>query len=459
MKQRSASPSPAIAVPVPTIVVTWLAPFREFFTAPVWDRVLILVMGAVLAPGKRTVTAALRVMGLGNVSNFTGYHQVLNRARWNSRALARRLLQVIVAAVVPEGPVVIGIDDTIERRWGARIAARGIYRDPVRSSKEHFVKTSGLRWLGLMVLAPLPWARRVRALPFLTVLAPSERFHTERGLRHKTLVDCARQAILCVCRWLPGRSVVVVGDSSFAVLELMAAVRKHCTLVSRLRLDANLFAPPAERQPGKRGRPRIKGARLTKLKDRLADAATVWRAVTVAWYGDSTRTLHIASDTAIWYRSGSPPVPIRWVLVQDPNGEMDTQAFFCTDPQADPEQILSQFVRRWQMEVTFQEVRAHLGVETQRQWSDLAILRTTPALLGLYSLVCLWATPLFETGIKPRGAAWYDKSQLTFSDAIAALRYTLWTQDNFSTSTQSQTVSKLTQPIIERMAEALCFAA
>jgi hypothetical protein len=456
----SAAPSAAITDLVPTLLLTWMAPLRGFFTAPVWDHVLVLVAGAVLAPGKRTVTAALRIMGLQAISNFTVYHQVLNRARWSSRAIARHLLILILDALVPDGPVVIGLDDTIERRWGHKIAARGIYRDPVRSSKEHFVKTSGLRWLSLMVLAPVPWAGRVWALPFLTVLAPSERYHADRGRRHKTLTDWARQAILCVCRWLPDRSVIMVGDSSFAAVELIAAVRSVCTVISRLRLDANLFAPPPERQPGHRGRPAIKGPRLPKLGMRLTDPRTVWSTVTVTgWYGEDSQTLQITSDVAVWYRSGLPPVPIRWVLVRDPSGERQPQAFFSTDTTADPTQILAWFVRRWQVEVTFEECRAHLGVETQRQWSDRAILRTTPALFGLYSLVTLWATTVFDADPQPRDAAWYDKTRLTFSDAIATVRYRLWLPENFLTSTQDATTHKIPATLVNRLVDALCYAA
>ena len=172
--KRSGAAAPILPL-VPPILATWLSVFRPCFTAPVWNHVLVLVAGAVLAPGKRTVTQALRVMGLGDDRGFGRYHEVLNRARWDARVLARRLLLHILDRLLPEGPVIIGIDDTIERRWGAKIKARGIYRDPVRSTKGQFVKTSGLRWLSLMVIVPIPWAARHWALPFLTILAPFAR--------------------------------------------------------------------------------------------------------------------------------------------------------------------------------------------------------------------------------------------------------------------------------------------
>ena len=306
---------------LPPIVIALMAPFRSFFTAPVWEHVLVLVTGMVLAPGKRTVSAALRVMGLGATRDFALYHYVLSRARWNSRAIARTLLTMILDRFLPSGPVVIGIDDTIERRWGRKIAARGIYRDPVRSSHGHFVKTSGLRWLSLMAIVPIPWTRRRWALPFLTILAPSKRYHVARNHRHKKLTDWARQAILQVRRWLPDRKIVIVADSSFAALDLIAAVRRHVCLVTRLRLDANLFAPAPKRRPGQRGRTAKKGRPLLKLSKLLENKTTRWTKLSMPhWYGDERCILEIMTGTAIWYHSGLPPAPIRWVLVRDPTG-------------------------------------------------------------------------------------------------------------------------------------------
>jgi hypothetical protein len=190
------SPDNGAPNPTPPVLAGWLSPFRGCFSAPVWSRVLVLVTGAVLAPGKRTVSQVLRVMGLAATSGFSRYHEVLNRARWDGRAVARTLLVQVLGTFLPAGEVVLGVDDTIERRWGIRIKARGLYRDPVRSSRGRFVHASGLRWLSLMVMVPIPWAGRRWALPFLTVLAPSERWSSERGRRHKTVVDWARRAVL-----------------------------------------------------------------------------------------------------------------------------------------------------------------------------------------------------------------------------------------------------------------------
>jgi hypothetical protein len=312
---------------VPNSLVTILQPFRDGFTAPTWEHVLVLVMGAILVPGRRTVASALRVMGLGQARHFTNYHRVLNRNAWSAHALSRRLLIRLVDAFISDGePVVMGLDDSIERRWGARIKKRGIYRDPVRSSKGHFVKASGLRWLSFALLPEIRWAGRCWALPFLAILAPSQRYwETHRASKRpfKTLTDWARQGLLQTAHWLPHRRIVAVADTSFAVIELLAAVRHRVTMITRLRLDAALCDPPPPRPSGQRGRPRLVGARQPTLQQRLDNPRTRWRRLRVSgWYGRGEKTLEVVSGTALWAKPGHR-VPIRYVLVRDPTGERD----------------------------------------------------------------------------------------------------------------------------------------
>lgn len=240
--------------------------FEPLFSKPVFRHAKVLVAGAILAPGRRTVASALRIRGLSQIITFQNYHRVLNRARWSAERAAGMLLSLLVDRFDEGGPLVFGIGDTIKRRRGAQIKAKCIYRDPVRSSHGHFVKASGLRWLSRMYLAPISWAERVWALPFLTVLCPSERYHEVRGGQHKKLTDWARQMLLWLRRALPDRSLVVVCDSSFAVLELLESVRQHVTVVTRLRLDAALFEPAPPRPPGKPGRPRKRLSRTCGAK-------------------------------------------------------------------------------------------------------------------------------------------------------------------------------------------------
>jgi len=442
---------------------TLFAQIRPIFSKRVWKLAVVLVVGAILAPGKRTVTAILRIMGLSAERRFQNYHRVLNRAVWSNLVLSLLLLHMLLNAFLSFGPVVIGIDETIERRRGEKIKARGIYRDPVRSSKSHFVKASGLRWISMMLLVNVPWAKRIWGLPFFTALAPSERYYESSPRKHKKLTDWARQMSMQVRRWLPKRKIILVADSSYAALELLhslVSLPKPVYMVTQLRLDAALFEPAPQPKSRPIGRPRKKGKRLPKLNQVLINERTVWKTVQVEnWYGQGPTQVEITSDTAVWYHNGMPAVPIRWVLIRDPKGRFETKALLCTDPSADPLQILQWFVRRWQVEVTFQEVRTHLGVETQRQWSDKAIARTTPVLMGLFSWVTLLANQSQVDGRLPvRQAAWYAKTTPTFSDAIALVRRRIWIHWGFCMSRTRTDMQKSRPDLLNRLFEAVCYS-
>lgn len=446
---------------LPPDILTIISVFAPLVSERVWQRAQVLLIGALLVPGRRTVASILRVMGLGGDRRFKNYHRVLSRARWSALAGSRLLLLALIERFVPEGPVVVGLDDTIERRWGKRIGARGIYRDPVRSSRGHFVKVSGLRWLCVMLLTPIPWAARVWALPFLTLSSPSERYYAARGRAHQPLRVRARQVLRLLHRWLPERAIIAVADSSFAVLELLAALPRGVTLITRLRLDAALYAPAPERLPGQRGRPRKKGPRLPAPATVAVDPSTEWQALTVPlWYGRRNHRIEFATGSALWYRSGKPPVTIRWVLIRDPQRGGDPQALLSSDPHLAPEAIIGHFIRRWQVEVTFAESRRHLGVETQRQWSDRAIARTTPVLFALFSIVTLIADRLQSRQPLPlRHSAWYTKPQPTFADALAAVRRAIWLTPGFCTSPSEPETVEIPKALLERWSEAIRYAA
>jgi hypothetical protein len=366
-------------------------------------------------------------MGLSWERRFTNYHRVLNRAQWSALQASKILLGVLILWLVPPGAaIVLGADDTVERRSGRKIKAKGCYRDAVRSSKKHVVRCFGLKWVALMLLVPVPWAKRVWGLPFLTALCwPAKSPHQRR---HKTSVDWVRQMMKQVRRWLPERLLVLVVDGGFAAVALaLACGESQVTMVARLRLDAALYHPPTPQPPGKRGRKPTKGARQRSLKVWAARSDTPWEQLESEWYGGERKVLWVFSRTALWYTPGWAPVAIRFVLVRDPEGKLQDAAFFCTDQQATPQQILQWVVMRWSVEVTFEEARAHLGVETQRQWSDRAIARTTPVLLGLFALVTLLALRLSAGGYIPvEATAWYHKTEATFVDCLALVRQHLW---------------------------------
>jgi hypothetical protein len=461
---------------LPAELLNLIVVFQPLFTKPTWEHAQTLLLGALLSRGKRTVSACLRVVGLSEEKHFQNYHRALNRAKWDSLQASKILFGLIVLLLPAGGPVVIGADDTIERRRGRKIKGVGCYRDPVASSHKNLVKCFGLKWLSLMLCVRLPFANRVWALPFLTVLCRAEqegqkqkiwRTHRRRNSgrkkqgrakaeakrravafkalpkstprQHKTSVDILMILVKLLHRWLPERLIVLTADGGYAAvkLALLCAGTANLELVTRLRWNAALYHPPAPQPAGKSGPKPLKGARQRSLKVWAARGDTPWEEGEVAWYGGGRKTMKFFSRTALWQTEGEAPVAIRYVITRDPEGKLRDEVFATTKLDATPEQIIEWFVMRWPVEVTFEEARAHLGMETQRQWSNLAIARTTPCLLGLFSLVVLLTLRLHPDGRVPvLTAAWYEKAEATFSDCLFLARKHLWRSFEYDQSTQ-----------------------
>jgi hypothetical protein len=448
--------------------------FAPAFTKPTFSNACLLLYGTLLAVGARTVTAALRAVGLAHHPHFTTYHRVLNRARWSPLVLSRLLLGLLVTTLLPaDAPLVLVVDETLERRRGAKIPYKGYFRDAARSSKQHPVKSEGIRWLSVALLVEVPWSeKRQWALPFLTVPALAPATSQKLGKPHRTVIDKTQLLVRLVRRWQPEREMVLVGDGNYAAVrlgytcrELSSEGRPNSTrLVSRLRLDARLYSPPGPQPEGKRGPKPKKGRREPSLQARLEDPNSEWHTVSVPWYGGKEKTLELMTGTALWYRTGETPLPIRWVLLRCP--EHHHQAFppmalFCTNPESNAQQIVGWLVGRWSIEVTFEEARAHLGMQTQRQWSKRALQRSTPCLLGLFSVVVVLAKALHPKELAVRRAAWYAKEEASFIDALAAVRRNLlWSgEGNYEESSGRPEVVLIPRPLWDSVYETLCYAA
>jgi hypothetical protein len=446
---------------LPTEIITILAAFSSEFTRPTWKNIQLLLTGAILCRGARRITSILRVMGLQEESNFSKYHRVLSRAQWNGLALSKILLGLLIEILPKSWPILIAIDETLERRKGKKIKAKGVYRDAVRSSQSKVISCFGLKWECMMLIVPLPWCRRPWALPFLTVLSPSKKANEKAGRRHKTSIDWTKQMVILTSRWLK-RPWILLGDGAYACMDLAkTCIKQQVTLISRLRLDAQLFEFPETVPEGQRGRKPIKGKRIN-LKTLLADSMQDWQTHTVNWYGGESKIIECLSFVCLWYHAGESPVPLRIVLVKTPDGKNSAETFFSTDINDEPEQIINRFVFRWNIEVTFEETRAHLGVETQRQWSDKAIQRATPLLMGLYSLLTLAAITMHEAKklIIHEKTSWYDKNgELTFSDIIAVIRRSIWSKKYFSKSVNNSDSLKFTNKDINTLIYQLSMAA
>ncbi len=450
------SPSPEI--------IRLLSTFAVAFSVPTFANVIVLVCGTILAPGRRTVGAALRVMGLSDEGNFSKYHRVLNRAQWSTWLLSKRLLALLITTfLTPTEPLILVIDDTLERRKGRKLKLKGWFRDPLSKTDS---KVSAIRWVCLAVVVPVPWSRRHWALPFMTVPAPSQKVCKKLGKRHKTPVALASVLIAQLRRWHPKREIVLLADGGFAAVTLVHDCQKlGVTLISRLRVDASLYRFPEPRPAGKRGPKPKKGERESSPKQRLDDPATVWAELEVLWYRGEKKRLEVATGTSLWHRTGSTPVALRWVLVRCPKGSFPPSAYFASVDMS-PAALLSSYVLRWNLEVAFEEVRAQLGFETQRGWADKTIERSTPCLFGIFSLVVLLAQRLHPVELPIQRSVWYDKEEASFSDALAAVRMHLWTQaqrmpfgyQKYQDSTPDPHMRLIPQPIWNTLLQTVCYS-
>ena len=425
-------PSKDVMLSLSPFILSFIVPFATLFSRPVWKNALTLFIGALLCKGKRTVCSVLRVMGLSDETAFAKYHHVLSRVNWSTLRASQILLNLIVSTTGINFPLIFYIDETLERRKGPKIKAKGYYRDAVRSSKKVVVKSSGLKWLTLAAAWRFPFSKRYFALPFMTVLEPSAKSDKAAKRRHKTTLQWTIQMLIQVVRWLKNIPIILVGDGGFACAELAwKCLKLNITLITRLKMNACLYDLPPVEEPKKRGRKKTKGARLYSFKEMVGMSDLGWKEITVEGYGQKLKRLKYISNVSLWGADGFLPVPIKWVLVIDPEGELDPVPLMSTDLIMPPGEIINHYFKRWNIEVTFEEVREHLGVETQRQWSDKAIARTTPILLGLYTIVCLICNRLHEEGspIEVAQTAWYEKKDATFSDLLKTVRKMLW-RDN-----------------------------
>ena len=411
-------------------ILTVLQPFSVLFSHPVWENAITLLLGTILCRGGRTVCAALRIMGLKWDTSFAKYHHVLNRVKWSPLQGSRILLKMFLS-LTRSGPLVMFIDETLERRRGPKIKAKGYYRDAVRSSKSTIVKASGLKWLVLSIRWKFSFSLRYFALPFMSVLQPSSRADQNANRRHKTTIEWTIQMLKQVVRWVGSGPLTLVGDGGFASGALAwACLKLGVSLVSRLKVNARLYDFVSSEDQKKRGRKRTKGNKLLNFKEMLKIPDLNWEEAVISCYGNKNKRFRYISNTSLWGVDGFQPVPIRWVLIIDPEYEFDPIPLMCTDVMMSAKRIIELYIQRWNLEVTFREVREHLGVETQRQWSDKAIARTTPILLGLYTIICLIANRIQESEeIRVEKTAWYEKTDATFSNLLKIARRKIW-EDN-----------------------------
>jgi hypothetical protein len=442
---------------LPTPAAAVLLPLAPAFSAPTFERFVLLALAAILTPGRRTVANLVRTLGCLAPGHRTSYQRVLSVARWSGLRLAWALCRLVLRLLPADRPVALVGDDTVDGHKGKRVWGKARHRDPVRSTHSYTTWRYGHRWVVLAVLVPFPFAKRPWALPVLAALYRSEQDGRSERRPHRTPAQLRCRLAAALLHWFPDRRFVLVGDSGYGTHEVARfchARRGRLTLVSKLHPDANLYEPPPP-YAGK-GRPRVKGAALPKPRQAAAGARL--RRAVVRWYGGGTRRVSRTSGAGHWYKSGRGLVPVRWVFVRDRQGRHRDEYLDTTDPALSAEAVVGYYAWRWNVETTFQEARAQLGLETTRGWCRSTVLRAAPCLLGLYSLVALLFAAL-PRARRAGGVRWPGKAVVTFSDALAAVRRWLWAEGVFPQAGGAAAVEKLPPSLREIILSALAPAA
>lgn len=423
-------------------------------TRPTFLRLVVLALATLLTVGQRTVCNLLRTLGALAPGHPSSYHRVFCRRRWSCWRLAQRLAHWVFDHLVPEGRVLLAGDDTVDGHKGAKVFGKGCHRDPVRSTHSFTVFRWGHKWVVLAVLVRFPFTRRLWALPVLVALYRTEKDNAQAGRRHKTPARLLRQLCCVLLRWFRPRRFVLAGDGNYGSHELARFAsrrRGRLTLVSKFYPDARLYEPPPPYSG--HGRPRVKGAKLPTPEQ--AVAAAVRTLLHVAWYGGGRRDVAIVSGAGQWYQSGQGLVKVRWVFVHDVTGSHRDEYFFTTEPAMRAQEVIETYVGRWNEETTFQEMRSYLGLETTRGWKDKTVLRMAPCLFGLYTVVAALYSQLPERYSQVRVVDWPGKQDVTFSDAITAVRRWLWQQWVFAIPGHREAFEKLSRPFRAVLLQAL----
>ena len=452
--------------PSPEIILLMQA-FAPAMSESSFKNALVLIYGSILAPRKRTVTSALRAAGVTD-PNFDKFHRVLSRNKWSAQELSMLLLGTLIHYFIPKGgTITLVADETLERRQGKRIKIKGWYKDPIRSNGGKVVTSQGIRWLSIMLLVKTKWSAREWALPFFTVPTLSEKVCKKVDKTHRTSSWWVVYALEKISKRFPEHKITLIGDGGFAVVGLVAECQRlKVNLISRFRLDGGLYDFPSESPSNKRGPKPKKGVKQLKLEDRLNHPSTHWTQAIVSWYAGTEKELLYATGVSLWHTPGQNPVPIRWVLVKYQEEDARTglkkwkaSAFFCSDTSSSitVSCIIGGYASRWNIEVTFEEVRAQLGFETQRQWSARSIERTTPCLFGLFSVVVLIAHVLHPEKLPIETSQWYEKEEATFSDALGAVRSHLWGNMNYMKSSKQDDMWLIPCEIWNQMVKQVCY--
>lgn len=421
-------------------IINILTKFAPVFSQPTFENFLFLSTGAILTQGSRTVTNILRTLG-ERPKHFTTYHNFFKRCECPLLELSRILCSLIFSLV----PAVIelAVDETITRHSGPKVFGSCCHRDPLLSTHNRAQYSFGHKWVVLAVRFHWTWLTRPWALPCLMMLWVSEKQCPKYRVKHRTPIELTVIMLRVLHKWFPDRKFIIVGDGGFSSIELTQFIARNpwVQLVSRLRKDAQLFDPAIVQL--KRGRKRDKGKRLLSPEKLANKKNAPWIKTTVTWYGGVSKKVLYMYSQALLYQPGKGTVKIAWVLIRDLKGKLRDESFYTTDLAMTAQEIIRHFVERWTIEVTFEESKRFLAVESTRNRKKESVLRSFPLLMGLFSLISLW---YFDRSKRPEvstAQSWYHKEQPTFADAIGAMRKDIWDLNLFSMFTKNHDIKKI----------------
>jgi uncharacterized protein YerC len=449
-QQRARKQIRQLEARAPAAVRRFAGAFAEVFTKPTYYRFVVLILAALLTIGNHTVLNLLRTLGTLIPGDASSYHRVFSKRRWSQWRLAYCLAGWIVRHFVPTGSIAVAGDDTVDGHRGKKVFGKGRHRDAVRSSHSYTVFRYGHKWVVLAILVHFPFATRPWALPVLVALYRSPSKDKKQNRRHKTPAQLMRQMLKVLLRWFPDRHFLFAGDGGFGTHELARTAAKRprrLTLISRFYPDANLYKPaPVVRGKKPKGRPRVRGAKMPAPAQVVAQTKERQK-LNVAWYGGGRRDIEVVSGTAHWFKCGEGLVPVLWVYVHDCTGTHRDEYFFTTDVSLSAQGVIEAFTRRWNIETMFQEMRAYLGLETTRGRCAKTVLRVAPCLFALYSVVAILYTQLPARYARAGVLHWPGKKDVTFSDAITAVRRWLWQEWVFAIPGHRGAFAKLSRPL------------
>lgn len=423
---------------------------RDAFTQPTFERFCSLMLGLIVTMGRRTVSHTLLLIHHPDKGHWSNYHRIYSRARFSMWKLGLELTKAVVALLPADWPITLVADETVDEKRGKHVWAMGVHYDSRRSSRKHPRLKFGHQWMVVCVLIWLPGIARPWALPILCGLCRDKKLAAKLHLRHKPGSTIARQLLIRMMRWFPDRKFTLLGDSKALGHGLAYFAQMHAdrvTLVSRMRSDANLYTPPQPRKNPKARLPK-KGKKMPAPREQVQTLPH--QQATVAWYGGEQHAVSLVTNTALWYsRHDNQTVQIRWVCVSsDKKKDLEDAYFYCTDPNTDAARIIELYVLRWNIEVTFEEVRALLGLETTRHWCRQSVLRVTPILLGLFSAVTLiWQRLPASKQRCLSETPCYRKQQMSFADALFAVRGQLWETSLLRHRVARRCLSQIPRPL------------